>query len=61
MKLVGESLNLTDGIPIEVLEISEDKRFIFVWSKWKVFNIIKDINTSIIQTTDNLSGVGFHI
>ena len=60
MKLVG-NMELTPEVPIETLEISEDNRFCYAWSEGFQIYIIKDINTSIIQTTDNISGMGFHI
>ena len=61
MKLIGEKFDATHGIPIETLEISEDKRFCFVWSKGNLINIIKDIGVSTVQTAENISGMGFHI
>ena len=61
MKLIGDIIELTRGVPIEALEISEDNRFCYVWSEGFQIYIIKDINTSMIQTTDNISGMGFHI
>ena len=61
MKLIGEKFDVTHGIPIETLEISEDKRFCFVWSKGNLINIIKDIGVSTVQTAENISGMGFHI
>ena len=61
MKLIGEKFDVTHGIPIETLEISEDKRFCFVWSKGNLINIIKDIGVSTVQTAENIIGMGFHI
>ena len=55
MNLVGDIIKVTNGTPIEILEISEDKRFCYVWSEGSKINIIKDFNTSFIQIRDYYS------
>ena len=55
MNLVGDIIKVTNGTPIEILEISDDKRFCYVWSEGNKINIIKDFNTSFIQIRDYYS------
>ena len=52
MNLVGDIIKVTNGTPIEILEISDDKRFCYVSSEGNKINIIKDINTSIFKKRD---------
>ena len=42
MKFIGENIKVTNGDPIETLEISEDNKLCFSWSKGKEIFMIKD-------------------
>jgi len=42
MKFIGENIKVTNGEPIETLEISEDNKLCFSWSKGKEIFMIKD-------------------
>ena len=52
MKLIWDIIDVTNGTPIEILEISDDKRLCFVWSRENKINIIKDINTKFVPIRD---------
>ena len=52
MKLIWDIIDVTNGTPIEILEISDDKRLCFVWSRENKINIIKDINTKFVPLRD---------
>ena len=61
MKLVGNILEVTPGASIETLELSYDKRYCYAWSKGNEINIIKDVNVSSIQVSENITRMGFNI
>ena len=54
------SINAFDGIPIQTLTISQDKRYCFVWGRDNQIGIIKD-NTKIVdeQKEDNFGRLGY--
>ena len=61
MKLVGNILEVTPRESIETLELSYDKRYCYAWSKGNEINIIKDVNVSSIQVSENITRMGFNI
>ena len=61
MKLVGNILEVTPQESIETLELSYDKRYCYAWSKGNELNIIKDVNVSSIQVSENITRMGFNI
>ena len=61
MKLIGNIIEVTPGVSIETLELSYDKRYCYAWSKGNEINIIKDVNVSSIQVSENITRMGFNI
>ena len=61
MNIIRKIMVGNPGNSIETLEISKDKRFCYVWSKGNKINIIKDINTSFISSSENIARMGFNI
>ena len=61
MKLIGNIIEVTPGVSIETLELSYDKRYCYAWSKGNELNIIKDVNVSSIQVSENITRMGFNI
>ena len=49
MNLIIEEIIVSPGIPIETLELSDDRRFCFVWSKGSKMHIIKDTSVSLCK------------
>ena len=45
MKFIGDNIKITNGDPIETLEISEDNKFCFAWSKGNEIYVLNDINS----------------
>ena len=60
MNQIGNTINISDS-SIETLEISKDKRYCYAWSKENEINIIKDVNVSSINVSENISRMGFNI
>ena len=61
MNIIKKIIVGTPGNSIEILEISKDKRFCYVWSKGNKIHIIKDINASFISSSENIARMGFNI
>ncbi len=61
MNIIKKIIVGSPGNSIEILEISKDKRFCYVWSKGNKIHIIKDINASFISSSENIARMGFNI
>ena len=61
MNKIVDSLNVSSGSSVEIVEISKDKRYCAVWSKNNELNIIKDVGVFSLNLSDNIAMMGFNI
>ena len=56
---IVNNINPFDGVPIETLTVSKDKRYCFVWGRDNQIGIIKDNTLNVDDKGDNFGRLGY--